>query len=81
VSELVEAIGTHLTDLESSGGLRDARRRATRRQVLALARAIVVRRVGAASNDPVLDRLVDEVVSRKLDPHSAASQLAGQVLD
>jgi LAO/AO transport system kinase len=81
VTELVDAIASHLNDLESSDGLRDARRRSTRQQVLALARAIVVRRVGTAADDVTLDRLVSEVVSRKLDPHSAATELADLILD
>jgi LAO/AO transport system kinase len=81
VPELVDAIASHLAELESSDSLRDARQRSTRQQVLALARAIVVRRVSAMADDATVDRLVSEVVSRKLDPHSAAVQLADLILD
>jgi len=80
VSELVDAINSHLAELEASDGLREARNRSTRQQVLALARAIVVRRVGAAANEAEVARLVHEVVARRLDPHTAASKLAELVL-
>lgn len=80
VAELADAIAEHLGELTSSNRLAEARRRATRQQLLALARALVVRRVARASGTHLVEELVAEVVDRRLDPHSAALQLADAVL-
>jgi len=80
VPELVDAMATHLAGLDGTAGPISPRYRSTRRQVLALARAMVVRRVARVAQTSGLDALVDEVVARRLDPHSAAERLVEQIL-
>jgi LAO/AO transport system kinase len=78
--EVADAIAEHRAWLESSGTLMRQRAEDVRHQVLSITRAILLDRIRASTSENALGALVTEVVQRRLDPHSAADQLAGTVV-
>ena len=76
VVELADAIDGHRSFLETSGRLEEARRTRARRQLLALAQGELLSRVLAtAEANGHLEELVESIVRRELDPHTAAQRL------
>ncbi|MEE9284769.1 MAG: methylmalonyl Co-A mutase-associated GTPase MeaB, partial [Dehalococcoidia bacterium] len=76
VVELADAIDRHRSFLETSGRLEEARRQRARHQLLALAREALLSRVlASAEADGHVERLVEEIARRKVDPHTAAERL------
>jgi LAO/AO transport system kinase len=76
VDELLERIAEHRTHIEAQGTLSERRRRNLRAEVVALAAARLRRRLEEGlDEDPEFQRLLDEVVARRLDPASAATAL------
>jgi LAO/AO transport system kinase len=76
IIELLEAIDQHREYLAQSGRLEEMRRTRARRQLLAVAKTMLLARVldgteGAAR----VDRMVEAIAERELDPHTAAEQL------
>ncbi|MGE5594447.1 MAG: hypothetical protein ACM3S1_00265, partial [Hyphomicrobiales bacterium] len=61
------------------GTLQECRNADARHQVLSIARAILLEKIQAATPEAELDRLVERVAGRELDPHSAAEELAAAV--
>jgi len=73
VEQLLEALAAHRAYIEAAGTLAERRRRHLRGEVLALATQRLRRELEAAvAEDPNFERLLDQVVSRQLDPASAA---------
>jgi LAO/AO transport system kinase len=77
---LIDAIGEHRAYLDSSGLLLKHREDDARHQVLSIARQILLERIRQATPDADLASLVARVAARELDPHTAAEELAGAVL-
>ena len=76
VEELAEKIAEHRDFIESEGTLAERRRRNLMNEVLALAAGRLRRELEAqVRDDPAVQELLDEVVSRRLDPASAAAKL------
>jgi LAO/AO transport system kinase len=76
VPELVERLEEHRALVLAEGHLAERRRRNLRSEVLALASARLRRRLeGQLRGDADFERLLDEVVARRLDPASAATEL------
>ncbi len=76
VPELVERLEEHRARILAEGHLAERRRRNLRNEVLALASARMRRRLELAlRGDADFERLLDEVVDRRLDPASAATEL------
>jgi LAO/AO transport system kinase len=76
VAELVERLEEHRAHILADGLLAERRRRNLRNEVLALASARMRRRLESRlQGDPEFQRLLDEVVERRLDPASAAAAL------
>jgi LAO/AO transport system kinase len=76
IEELVERLDEHRAHILSEGHLAERRRRNLRNEVLALATARLRRRLEEElREDPDFQRLLDEVVERRLDPASAATRL------
>ncbi len=76
VSELVERLEEHRAQLLAGGEIAERRRRNLRSEVLALASARMRRRLEEEVRaDPEFERLLEEVVERRLDPASAAAAL------
>jgi LAO/AO transport system kinase len=76
VPELVERLEEHRAHIIAQGQLAERRRRNLRGEVLALASARMRRRLEVQlRGDAELERLLDEVVERRLDPASAAAAL------
>jgi LAO/AO transport system kinase len=76
VEELIERLEEHRAHILAAGQLAERRRRNLRGEVLALASARVRRRLEARlQGDAELERLLEEVVERRLDPASAAAAL------
>src|SRR4051812_19862298 len=72
VDDLVEALRAHREHIEREGTLSERRRRNLMNEVLALATARMRRRLEASvREDADVQRLLDEVVARRLDPASA----------
>ena len=76
VDELAETIEKHRTHIEEEGTLEERRRRNLLNEVMELA-AVRLRRKLEESlrDDPSVQELLSEVVSRRLDPASAAAKL------
>jgi LAO/AO transport system kinase len=80
VEELVERLEEHRAHILAAGQLAERRRRNLRGEVLALASARMRRRLEARLHgDAELERLLEEVVERRLDPASAAAALLERV--
>ena len=76
VAELAEKIAAHRDFIESEGTLAERRRRNLMNEVVALAAGRLRRELEAqVKDDPAVQELLDEVVSRRLDPASAAAKL------
>jgi GTPase len=76
VEEVVEALAEHRAHIEAAGTLLERRRRNLRNEVLALATFRLRRELEASiREDAAVQELLDEVVSRKLDPSSAAGSI------
>jgi LAO/AO transport system kinase len=76
VGELVERLEEHRAHILADGHLAERRRRNLRSEVLALASARLRRRLELqVREDAEFQRLLDEVVERRLDPASAAAAL------
>jgi LAO/AO transport system kinase len=76
VEELAEKIGEHRDYIDSEGTLAERRRRNLMNEVVALAAGRLRRKLDEqVRDDPSVQELLDEVVSRRLDPASAAARL------
>ena len=76
VAELAEKIAEHRAHIEAEGTLEERRARNLRNEVLELAAARMRRKLEATvADDPSVSELLDRVVSRELDPASAATEL------
>jgi LAO/AO transport system kinase len=76
IEELGEKIAAHREFIASQGTLAERRRRNLMNEVVALAAGRLRRRLEAQVKDePAVQELLDEVVSRRLDPASAAAKL------
>jgi LAO/AO transport system kinase len=76
VEELAEKIAEHREFIEAEGTLAERRRRNLMNEVVALAAGRLRRKLEAkVRDDPAVQELFDEVVSRRLDPASAAAKL------
>ncbi len=76
IEELAEKIAEHREFIESEGTLAERRRRNLMNEVEALAAGRLRRKLEAkVRDDPGVQELFDEVVSRRLDPASAAARL------
>jgi LAO/AO transport system kinase len=76
VEELAEKIAEHGKFIEEQGTLAERRRRNLMNEVVALAAGRLRRKLEAeVRDDPAVQELLDEVVSRRLDPASAAARL------
>jgi LAO/AO transport system kinase len=82
VPELVERLNEHRAHILAAGQLQERRRRNLRGEVLAIATARMRRRLEQElSEDAEFQRLLDEVVARRLDPASAATTLLERAAD
>jgi len=76
VDELAEKIHEHHRFIDAEGTLAERRRRNLMNEVLALASGRLRRRLEEQAHaDQSVQRLLDEVVARRLDPASAAAKL------
>jgi LAO/AO transport system kinase len=76
VEELVEKLAEHREFIEAEGTLSDRRRRNLLNEVLAIATFRMRRELEASiREDPEVQELLDRVVSRELDPASAATTI------
>jgi len=82
VEDLVERMAEHRAHIEGEGTLEERRRRNLRREVLTLAALRLRRRLEESlEQDETVAELVEEVVSRRLDPASAAARLLDRELE
>ena len=76
IAELAEQIAAHRAHIESEGTLMERRRRNLMNEVVALAAGRLRRRLASSVHeDADVQELLDEVVARRLDPASAATEL------
>lgn len=76
VGELIEAVASHRSYLDSDGRLAQDRRRRLEAEVLERARDIIMRRLTAhLAQSGALDKVLDDLLSHKLDPATAARSL------
>ncbi|HEY5052091.1 MAG TPA: methylmalonyl Co-A mutase-associated GTPase MeaB [Solirubrobacterales bacterium] len=82
VAELAEKIDEHRAHIEAGGTLAERRARNLRNEVLGIATSRMRRRLEATvADDPEIATLLDRVVSRELDPASAATELLERQVD
>lgn len=77
---LVDAIALHRTWLEESGELGRRERRAATARITALAKEYLIEHLAEPAGGAVLERAVDDVCSRRLDPRTAARQLIRELV-
>jgi LAO/AO transport system kinase len=76
VDELIEKLSEHRAFIEAEGTLQERRRRNLMNEVLAIATYRLRRELEATlQDDPSIQRLLDQVVSRELDPATAATKI------
>jgi LAO/AO transport system kinase len=82
IAELLEAIDAHGKRIAEAGTLAERRARNLRAEVLGIAAARLRRELEQrAASDPDLTALLDRVVSREIDPATAARELLDRELD
>ena len=82
IEELAAKVAEHRAFIEAEGTLAERRARNLRSEVLGLATARLRRRLEAAiEDDPGVVELLNRVVSRELDPASAAAELLEGEID
>jgi LAO/AO transport system kinase len=82
IEELIERLAEHREHLRAEGTLSERRRRNLRNEVLGIAAARLRRRLEQGLvQDPEFERLLDEVVARRLDPASAASSILERAVE
>jgi LAO/AO transport system kinase len=82
VEELADRIAEHRQHIIDEGTLEERRRRNLRNEVMELATVRLRRKLEASvKGDEELQKLLDEVVSRRLDPASAATRLLDDLND
>jgi len=82
VGELMDQLVEHRAHIEAQGTLSERRRRNLRSEVLAIATARMRRRLEhELTQDDAFERLIDDVVLRRLDPASAAKAILEAQLD
>ncbi|MCW2968607.1 MAG: meaB [Solirubrobacteraceae bacterium] len=82
VAELVERLDEHRAHIEEEGTLSERRRRNLRNEVVALCTTRMRRKLEAdLAEDADFQRLLDEVVARRLDPASAATEIMARELE
>jgi LAO/AO transport system kinase len=80
IEELAERLEAHRAHIEAEGTLGERRRHNLRNEVLALATHRLRRRVEESLHeDPEIQRLLEEVVERRIDPASAATEILARV--
>ena len=78
VDELVEVLDAHRAHIEAQGTLSERRRRNLRNEVISLVAARLRRDLERHLDDDArFAELLDEVVARRMDPASAASEILG----
>jgi LAO/AO transport system kinase len=78
IEELAAALEEHASYLVQSGGRRKREVARARLEILENAQRLLARRVSEGSRlGKPFDKLVEDVVDRRLDPHSAAGKLLG----
>ncbi len=76
IAELVAALDEHRAYIVAAGQLQERRRRNLHSEVVAIATARLRRRLeDELREDPEFEKLLDDVVARRLDPASAATAL------
>jgi LAO/AO transport system kinase len=75
VAELWDAVERHRAFLAGDGRMAARRRDGLTRQLRALAADRLARRLDAAADDEFLERLIDEVLERRLDPSGAVDSV------
>jgi LAO/AO transport system kinase len=75
IAELADAIEAHREYLAESGRLEEMRRHRARRQLLAVAQALLLEGVIGAQGDGRVDELVEAIARREIDPRTAAERL------
>ena len=82
VDELMDRLVEHRAFIEQQGTLSERRRRNLRSEVLAIATGRMRRRLELKlTQDDAFERLIDDVVSRRMDPASAAGAILAAELD
>ncbi|MDX8151398.1 methylmalonyl Co-A mutase-associated GTPase MeaB [Patulibacter brassicae] len=80
IDELIEQIDAHRAYIQERGELEERRRRNLRSEVLALTTSRIRRRLDAAlASDERFQALLQQVVERRLDPASAATEVLGRL--
>ncbi len=79
LDELIDAIDEHYEYLKSSGTLAEHRTEDARRQVLSIARQILLERIQQTTPEAELSALVDRIAAREIDPHTAAESITTSV--
>ena len=79
LDELIDAIDEHYEYLKSSGTLAEHRTEDARRQVLSIARQILLERIQQTTPEAELSALVDRIAAREIDPHTAAELITTSV--
>ncbi len=75
IAELADAIEAHREYLAESGRLEEMRRHRARRQLLAVAQALLLEGVIGAQGDGRVDELVEAIARLEMDPRTAAERL------
>ncbi|MEA2196709.1 MAG: GTPase [Solirubrobacteraceae bacterium] len=76
VEELLEKLSEHRAFIEAEGTLHERRRRNLMNEVLAIASFRLRRELEASlQDDPAVQRLLDQVVEREIDPATAATKI------
>lgn len=75
VGELLDEVDKHREYLQESGRLEEMRRKRARRQLLALAQALLLGNVLESVENGTVEALVESIAKRETDPHTAAEKL------
>lgn len=75
IGDLLDEVDKHRVYLHESGRLEEMRRKRARRQLLALAQALLLGDVLESVENGTVEKLVESIATRETDPHTAAERL------
>jgi LAO/AO transport system kinase len=75
VADLIDTIDAHRIWLRDSGELAQRERAAAAARIRAIAKDLLLERIGDPAAGPLFDELVESVATRRVDPESAAALL------
>ncbi len=79
ISELADRIGEHFRYLKGNDLMRQKQKRRAEMEIVNIARDIIAKDVGEIEKSKAYGKLIEEIIEKKIDPHSAVDEILKMV--